>query len=185
MHEATEQMPPKRAGNYMDQRFCGTAAAVVMAAGIVLMTGCSKFIEAQSGSKSMDRTGSTQGQDLASAPSLAVSPGAQGSAGDLVIAKAEPRAGAMQRMEEMREDQVATAAAGLQDVFFEFDRWAIPDGGRQALLVSAEWLRSNPNKKLLIQGHCDDRGTSAYNLLLGDKRARSIRQYLLYRENGA
>jgi peptidoglycan-associated lipoprotein len=96
----------------------------------------------------------------------------------MVIAKAEPSAGAHNQVEEMRRDQMATAVAGLQDVYFEFDRWTLTEVGRKALLLDAEWLRSNPGKRLTIQGHCDDRGTSAYNIVLGEKRARTIHAYL-------
>jgi peptidoglycan-associated lipoprotein len=45
--------------------------------------------------------------------------------------------------------------------------------------VNAGWLRANGNKTVLIEGHCDERGTLAYNLVLGEKRARSAKKYLL------
>jgi peptidoglycan-associated lipoprotein len=164
----------------MSKKGVHRASLIVMMGLTLVMGGCSKFLEAQSGSKSMDQATGTPGDDLSAAPALSVQ-GGQGHAapGDLVIAKAEPTPGSAQRLEEMRRDQIATAAAGLQDVFFEFDRWTISEQGREALQISADWLRANPSKKLTIQGHCDERGTSGYNLVLGEKRARSIRQYLV------
>ena len=50
---------------------------------------------------------------------------------------------------------------------------------RRAPLQAAGWLRANGNKTVLIEGHCDERGTLAYNLVLGEKRARSAKKYLL------
>jgi peptidoglycan-associated lipoprotein len=147
---------------------------------VLLVTGCNKFLEAQSGSKSMDPASRNRVNDLSSAPALSVVPGQEPAVpGEMMIARVESAPGSTARLEEIRQEQIATAAAGLQDVFFEFDRWTITDQGRQALQISAEWLRSNPTKKLMIQGHCDERGTAAYNLVLGEKRARSIRQYLM------
>ena len=70
-------------------------------------------------------------------------------------------------------------AAGLRDVFFAYDSFSISDEGRQALSGDAEWVRSNPYAQLKIEGHCDERGTSAYNLVLGEKRAKAVRNYLV------
>ena len=81
-------------------------------------------------------------------------------------------------MDEIRSEQAAAAAAGLQDVFFAFDSFVITEEGRQALSRDAEWIKSHPGAQLKIEGHCDERGTSAYNLVLGEKRAKVVRNYL-------
>lgn len=80
--------------------------------------------------------------------------------------------------EEMRQEDGATARTGLKDVFFEFDSWSMTEEGRQTLLFDAEWLKAHPQNRLAIEGHCDERGTQAYNLVLGEKRAKAIRNYL-------
>jgi peptidoglycan-associated lipoprotein len=108
------------------------------------------------------------------------SAGNQGGAGhsNALIAKADSGAAARQ-LAEIRAEQVASVAAGLRDVFFAYDSFSITDEGRHALSGDAEWARSNPYSELKIEGHCDERGTSAYNLVLGEKRAKAVRNYLV------
>lgn len=66
----------------------------------------------------------------------------------------------------------------LSDVFFDFDRSVIRNEARSGLEANARLLKSQPGEKVLIEGHCDERGTSAYNLVLGERRARAAAQYL-------
>src|SRR5262245_37558377 len=66
----------------------------------------------------------------------------------------------------------------LGDVFFDFDQFQIRTDAMSVLDANAEWLRASGNKTVLIEGHCDERGTLAYNLVLGEKRARSAKRYL-------
>ena len=64
------------------------------------------------------------------------------------------------------------------DVYFEFDRWALTNEGKKNLAESAAALKQNPSVKILVEGHCDERGTIEYNLVLGEKRAQETRRYL-------
>jgi peptidoglycan-associated lipoprotein len=96
----------------------------------------------------------------------------------VVLAKADPNT-TKRQMDEMRAEQTATTAAGLRDVFFGYDSWAITEEGRQALAGDAQWLRLHPAVQLKVEGHCDERGTSAYNMVLAEKRAKSVRNYLM------
>jgi peptidoglycan-associated lipoprotein len=96
-----------------------------------------------------------------------------------MMAKVDPSSSAGRQMDEIRAEQAASAAAGLRDVFFGYDSWTIPEDGRQALTRDAEWLKSNPSALVKVEGHCDERGTSAYNLVLGEKRAKAARNYLV------
>jgi len=98
--------------------------------------------------------------------------------GNTLTAKADPSSAARQ-MEEIRAEQAASAAAGLRDVFFAYDSFAISEEGRQVLARNAEWIKSNPGVYVKVEGHCDERGTSAYNLVLGEKRAKAARNYLV------
>ena len=66
----------------------------------------------------------------------------------------------------------------LGDLFFDFDQFQLRKDALPVLDANAEWLRANGNKTVLIEGHCDERGTLAYNLVLGEKRARSAKRYL-------
>jgi len=66
----------------------------------------------------------------------------------------------------------------LGDIFFDYDSFHIGKDAISVLDANAEWLRANGSKTLLIQGHCDERGTMAYNLVLGEKRARTTKKFL-------
>ncbi len=101
-----------------------------------------------------------------------------GTNGNRLMTKSDPGAAARQ-LAEIRAEQTASAAAGLRDVFFGYDSFSITDEGRHALSSDAEWIKSNPQTQLKIEGHCDERGTSAYNLVLGEKRAKAVRNYLV------
>ncbi len=67
----------------------------------------------------------------------------------------------------------------VQDIYFEFDSWSISVEGAKLLEEDAKWLHANPGKALTIEGHCDQRGTQDYNLVLGKKRAEAAREYLV------
>ena len=74
----------------------------------------------------------------------------------------------------------ATAASSpLKDVFFEFDRHDLTGDARDILKGNAEWLKKNSSARVEIEGHCDERGTSEYNLALGAKRSQAARDYLV------
>ena len=68
--------------------------------------------------------------------------------------------------------------ANLKDVFFDFDKYDIRPGDAKILDTDAAWLKSN-NDLVLIEGHCDERGTNEYNLALGERRAKSTMNYLV------
>jgi len=68
--------------------------------------------------------------------------------------------------------------AELSDVYFDFDQYAIRADARSTLEHIAGLLKSELNEGLVIEGHCDERGTSAYNLVLGERRAQAAKQYL-------
>jgi len=72
-----------------------------------------------------------------------------------------------------------TAVPELADIFFDFDKYDIRPGDAKTLDANATWLKSNPNHLLLIEGHCDERGTNEYNLALGERRAKSTMNYLV------
>ena len=72
-----------------------------------------------------------------------------------------------------------TTPSGFQKIYFDFDRYYIRDDAKAALEQNARVLKANSNMRILIEGHCDERGTVEYNLALGERRAASARQYLL------
>ena len=76
------------------------------------------------------------------------------------------------------EPSTASGSNALGDVFFDYDSFHIRKDAIPVLDANSVWLRANGSKTLLIEGHCDERGTLAYNLVLGEKRARTARKYL-------
>ena len=150
---------------------CQTICAVVMAGCLLVFAqGCEKSVQGTSGAKTTE-------QELVSPKAPVTLPGEERVSDDIVVAKAEPEA-ARQRTQEMQQEATATAGSGLQDAFFGFDSWTITDSDKQALGTDAQWLKANDGKALIIEGHCDERGTQAYNLVLGEKRAKAVRNYL-------
>jgi peptidoglycan-associated lipoprotein len=85
---------------------------------------------------------------------------------------------ARQRSETTKEEKAAIEA-GLQDVFFGYDQWTLSDTGMQSLNLDAQWLKDHPGTVMKVEGHCDERGTADYNIVLGDKRAKAARSYLI------
>jgi peptidoglycan-associated lipoprotein len=125
--------------------------------------------------------GGTEG-DPSSFPSLAGSrPGGKDdrNAGEIIVANAEPSDAARRQAEQIQKDQLATALADLNDVFFLYDSWKLTEDAKAGLERDAAWLKANPTKTLTIEGYCDERGTSAYNLVLGERRAKAARDYLI------
>lgn len=67
----------------------------------------------------------------------------------------------------------------FKDINFDFDKYDIRPDAKPVLEGIASWLLKNSSTKLSVEGHCDERGTSEYNLALGDRRARAARDYLI------
>jgi peptidoglycan-associated lipoprotein len=71
------------------------------------------------------------------------------------------------------------AASPLKDLFFDFDKSNIREDQKAALNDNVGWLKVNAGAKLTIEGHCDERGTAEYNLGLGERRAKAVKDYLV------
>jgi len=105
----------------------------------------------------------------------------------LAAEKAKQEEIARQRVldEKRRKEEAAmrkiTAARNLfmnEDIYFDFDRSDLKPETQKILKGKAEWLRKNPGESVIIEGHCDERGTNEYNLALGDRRAQSAKKFL-------
>jgi peptidoglycan-associated lipoprotein len=68
---------------------------------------------------------------------------------------------------------------GVRDAFFDFNKADIRADARDALSKTADLLKNYPQFKVTIEGHCDERGSTEYNLALGDRRAAAVKQYLV------
>jgi len=68
---------------------------------------------------------------------------------------------------------------GLGDVFYDFDKSEIRNDAIQQLKINANWMQANSGRNVLIEGHCDERGTNEYNMALGERRANSAKNYIV------
>ena len=73
---------------------------------------------------------------------------------------------------------VAAAVPGLNNIYFDFDRYSIRPGDAEILKKNLDWFKGNADTKVRIEGNCDERGTVEYNLALGQKRADAAKNYL-------
>jgi len=105
----------------------------------------------------------------------------------------------MERQKQMEEERLAAEAAAAalaaeamerdmmmaknrflsENVYFDFDNATLDYQAQELLKQKAMWLRDNPDANVVIEGHCDERGTNAYNLALGERRAESAKAFLV------
>ena len=71
------------------------------------------------------------------------------------------------------------AAKGLETIHFDFDQYVLTATAKSTLVSNAGLLRAAPAIKILVEGHCDERGSDEYNLALGEKRALATKDYLI------
>jgi peptidoglycan-associated lipoprotein len=80
---------------------------------------------------------------------------------------------------ELNGDSDSNKAGGLQTVYFAFDSSNLDSDTKEAVKANAEFLKSNANVDIQVEGHCDERGGRQYNLALGERRAKAVRDYLV------
>jgi peptidoglycan-associated lipoprotein len=68
---------------------------------------------------------------------------------------------------------------GIKDVYFNYDNYALDDASMRILSQNARILKEHADVVVMVEGHCDERGTFEYNLALGEKRAKGVRDYLV------
>lgn len=84
---------------------------------------------------------------------------------------------AKSKAEQMRKSAM-DALQSMQTVYFDFDRASVRSDSHSTLDKHAEFLSQNPSVSIVIEGHCDSRGTPEYNIALGERRAQSVATYL-------
>lgn len=137
--------------------------AVVLAVGFVV-SGCAKKAIEPSMSPPMPQADVKEASpDVTGEPTMQVEPGLQGQAGS--SGGASPQ---------------ASAAIEEADIYFEFDSFGLTPKAKKVLADKAAYLKAHPAVKVLIEGHCDERGTAEYNLALGERRARAALDYLVF-----
>jgi peptidoglycan-associated lipoprotein len=85
----------------------------------------------------------------------------------------------MPQSETAQAGGAAEKASLLKDIFFDYDKGSIRADMKKSLDENIQWLKKNPTTSIIIEGHCDERGTQEYNLALGQRRAKSVTNYLI------
>lgn len=83
------------------------------------------------------------------------------------------------KMRTQQETMAARERFLNELIHFEFDKSRLLPEGKAVLRLKAQWLTAHPNVLVVIEGHCDERGTNEYNMALGDRRAQSAKTYLV------
>jgi peptidoglycan-associated lipoprotein len=105
---------------------------------------------------------------------------------EVVVVVEEDDAGAKATAEQTAAEEAARKAAMdarelflYEDIYFEFDKSDLLAESQEVLRVKADFLKDNPDVLVIVEGHCDERGTNEYNLALGDRRASSAKAFLV------
>ncbi len=100
--------------------------------------------------------------------------------------EAAARAAEEARLRQLQAEEAAQMAEEArrsafeeENIHFDFDKYVLTPQAMMILDEKAAWLREHPEARVLIEGHCDERGSNEYNLALGDRRANSARNYLV------
>lgn len=104
----------------------------------------------------------------------------QGQDNEYEVVLDEEQAEKMNEEAEANQPVIKDEVVEIQDrVFFSYNSSAISNEAKEILNLQAQWLNNNPDIKITIEGHCDERGTREYNIALGERRAHSAKQYLV------
>ena len=145
----------------------------IVAASVLLSGGCAPS------------TTKPDGAELGPAESSSATPAGSGSKsageGRTATTKESNAPSTSSSLDQLKEGKspVTSASSPLKDVLFEFDSYDLRGNARDILRGNADWLKSNPSARIEVEGHCDERGTSEYNLALGAKRSQTAKDYLV------
>lgn len=155
-----------------------TLGVAVLVVASVALTGCPRRPSVMPGAASTGGAGmSGSGTPAPGAGGLAKPAASAGASAAGRTAGSSAGAGTVIPALPSPSEYVETSA--LRDIHFDFDRYEIRPDARPILEESARWLKTQSKAQVLIEGHCDERGTNEYNLALGDRRARATRDYLV------
>jgi peptidoglycan-associated lipoprotein len=80
---------------------------------------------------------------------------------------------------EANASEAARMAFVNENILFSFDSFVLSDQAQQILNSKADYMRTNSGVTVTVEGHCDERGTEAYNIALGERRAESVKNFLV------
>jgi peptidoglycan-associated lipoprotein len=134
---------------------------VLLVPGLMLTTSCSKKVV-------KDDAGAYEKTNLTSQP------GGQASVEQGRVGGDDSAARGMNQEELSARERFMN-----EDIYFDFDQSSLTADAQSILQQKAQWLKSRPDVAVTIEGHCDERGTTEYNLALGDRRAESAKAFLV------
>ena len=145
---------------------------LLLISGMMLMTSCSKKTIAVGGDQSAY---TKSGMDDAEAARL------KELERQKAIEEENIREAALreQEMAEQKRIKAANLRFINEDVLFDFDNASLMPEAQHILKIKSKWLKENPSVSVMIEGHCDERGTNDYNIALGDKRANRVKSFLM------
>ena len=94
-------------------------------------------------------------------------------------AKDEAARKAAAREAWLKKNAAALTDLNIQNIYFDYDKSSIRPDAREILKANAEIFNKNGNAAIVVEGHCDERGTAEYNMALGERRAQETKQYLV------
>ena len=164
----------------MTNRFWAGMVLLLVIPGLILTTSCSrKEVKSEPGV-----TPATRAEEEAEARRLAEGKArqealaAQKALEEQRLLKERLREEARQRRE--REELAARHRFLKQDIHFEFDKSRLLPEAKEILRCKAEWFMAHPDVTGIIEGHCDERGTNEYNIALGNRRAESVKNFVVH-----
>nr|AYG87129.1 outer membrane protein A [Orientia tsutsugamushi]AYG87144.1 outer membrane protein A [Orientia tsutsugamushi] len=80
---------------------------------------------------------------------------------------------------DVKHEQFLQAIHRKHKIYFATEKFDLSEESKRVLRAQSTWLKNNPDVKIIIEGHCDERGTREYNLALGKKRADAVKQFLV------
>jgi peptidoglycan-associated lipoprotein len=91
----------------------------------------------------------------------------------------EPKAEVVEELPPPPPEMPAVEAFPHENVYFEYDKSTLLPDVQDQLRDNAKWLQANPDVSVIVEGHCDERGSNEYNMALGDRRAGSVKTFLI------
>jgi len=159
----------------MQKKLWISLALVLIIPGLLFTTSCAKK------TVKSDMTADQKAQEDATIRARMEAENAKQAEMDAQMEKARLKALDEQAMKEeaLKREMMAARTRFLnEDIYFEFDSSALLSVAQDVLKRKAQWLRDNPGASVVVEGHCDERGTNEYNLALGDRRSNSAKSFL-------
>ena len=146
----------------MRRYFTPTVIVMVLALSLMIFGGCA------------EKQAVVKDESVQSQPAAPPAPAPAPATDDEAARKAQAA-----REAAAKRNAAALAALNIQNIYFDFDKSNIRLDAREILKTNSEIFLKNSGSKIVIEGHCDERGTAEYNMALGERRAEEARQYLI------